>query len=118
MFEDIKKHTDAPLRPAVAEGNFYKPTLSLIGPGMNERIQHLRKQSFEAEPSISIERALIETEFYQQNDGKYSIPVLRALNFLGICKRKTLYFNEYELIVGERGPAPKAVPTLDRKSVV
>jgi len=111
MFEDIKKHTDAPLRPAAAEGNFYKPILSLIGPGMNERVQHLRKQSFEAEPSISIERALIETEFYQKNDGKYSIPVLRALNFLEICKRKTLYFNQYELIVGERGPAPKAVPT-------
>ena len=111
MFEDIKKHTDAPLRPAAAEGNFYNPILSLIGPGMNERIQHLRKQSFEAEPSISIERALIETEFYQQNDGKYSIPVLRALNFLEICKRRTLYFNQYELIVGERGPAPKSVPT-------
>jgi len=111
MFEDIKKHTDAPLRPAAAEGNFYKPILSLIGPGMNERVQQLRKQSFEAEPSISIERALIETEFYQKNDGKYSIPVLRALNFLEICKRKTLYFNQYELIVGERGPAPKAVPT-------
>lgn len=111
MFEDIKKHTDAPLRPAAAEGNFYKPILSLIGPGMNERVQRLRKQSFEAEPSISIERALIETEFYRQNDGKYSIPVLRALNFLEICKRKTLYFNNDELIVGERGPAPKAVPT-------
>lgn len=111
MFEDIKKHTSTPLRPAAAEGNFYKPNLSLIGPGMNERIQRLRKQSFEAEPSISIERALIETEFYRQNDGKYSIPVLRALNFLEICKRKTLYFNEDELIVAERGPAPKAVPT-------
>jgi formate C-acetyltransferase len=111
MFENIKQHTDAPLRPAAAEGNFYKPILSLIGPGMNERVQRLRKESFDAEPSISIERALIQTDFYRKNDGKYSIPVMRALNFLEICKRKTLYFNNDELIVGERGPAPKAVPT-------
>jgi formate C-acetyltransferase len=45
----------------------------------------------DTEPSISIERALIETEFYQENYGKYSIPVLRALTFLEICKRKTIY---------------------------
>lgn len=79
--------------------------------GMNDRIKRLRKQSFEAEPSLSIERALIETEFYKENYGKYPIPVLRALNFLEICKRKTIYIGADELIVGERGPKPKAVPT-------
>lgn len=79
--------------------------------GMNDRIKRLRKASFEAEPSLSIERALIETEFYKENDGKYPIPILRALNFLEICKRKTIYIGKDELIVGERGPKPKAVPT-------
>ena len=79
--------------------------------GMNERIQRLRKLSVETEPSISIERALIETEFYQENYGKYSIPVLRALTFFEICKRKTIYLGDDELIVGERGPSPKSVPT-------
>jgi formate C-acetyltransferase len=79
--------------------------------GMNERIQRLRKLSVDTEPSISIERALIETEFYQENYGKYSIPVLRALTFLEICKRKTIYLGDDELIVGERGPSPKSVPT-------
>ncbi len=79
--------------------------------GMNERIQRLRKLSVETEPSISIERALIETEFYQENYGKYSIPVLRALAFFEICKRKTIYLGDDELIVGERGPSPKSVPT-------
>lgn len=79
--------------------------------GMNDRIKRLRKLSFEAEPSLTIERALIETEFYKANYGKYPIPILRALNFLEICKRKTIYIGEDELIVGERGPKPKAVPT-------
>ncbi|OGS74352.1 MAG: glycyl radical enzyme [Flavobacteria bacterium RIFCSPLOWO2_12_FULL_35_11] len=82
-----------------------------IGPGMNERIQKLRKISFETEPSLSIERALIQTQFYKENFGKYSTPVLRALNFLETCKQKTIYLGEGELIVGERGPKPKCVPT-------
>ncbi len=99
-------------REAKAQGNFYKPLEEKsIGPGMNERIQRLRKLSFDAEPSISIERALHQTEFYNNNYGKHSIPVLRALTFLDHCKRKTLYLGDDELIVGERGPSPKAVPT-------
>jgi formate C-acetyltransferase len=78
---------------------------------MNGRIKRLRKESFEAQPSLSIERALIETAFYRDNDGKYPVPVLRALNFQEICRRKTIYIGTDELIVGERGPKPKAVPT-------
>lgn len=79
--------------------------------GMNNRIKQLRKQSVETEPSLSIERALIETNFYKENEGKYPVPVLRALNFLEICKQKTIYIGPGELIVGERGPRPKSVPT-------
>lgn len=79
--------------------------------GMNDRIKRLRKLTFEAEPTLSIERALIETAFYKENEGKYPIPILRALNFMEICKKKTLYIGDDELIVGERGPKPKAVPT-------
>jgi len=78
---------------------------------MNERIKGLRKQSFEAVPSISIERALLETEFYQAHLGKYSIPVMRAMFFKYLCEKKTIYIGEDELIVGERGPVPKSVPT-------
>ena len=79
--------------------------------GMNDRIKRLRKESYEAKPSLSIERALIETEFYKENYGKYPIPVLRAMNFYELCKRKTIYIGKDELIVGERGPKPKCVPT-------
>ncbi len=78
---------------------------------MTPRIERLRQQSFEAEPSISIERALLVTRFYQKNYGKYSMPVLRALNFKNICENKTIYIGPDELIVGERGPFPKAVST-------
>ncbi|MBW2177919.1 MAG: glycyl radical protein [Deltaproteobacteria bacterium] len=78
---------------------------------MNSRIQRLRKESFEATPCISIERALLETEFYRSNLGKYTTPVLRALVFKELCARKTIYIGQDELIVGERGPFPKSVST-------
>ncbi len=78
---------------------------------MNERVARLRKASFEAQPSVSIERAVLVTEFYKESEGKYSIPVLRALNFNNLCEKKTIYIGEGELIVGERGPFPKAVST-------
>ncbi|MBF0573122.1 MAG: glycyl radical protein [Desulfamplus sp.] len=78
---------------------------------MNRRIEKLRDQSFEAVPSISIERAILETQFYKDNYGKYSIPVLRALNFKNLCEKKSIYIGDDELIVGERGPFPKATST-------
>lgn len=78
---------------------------------MNDRIKRLRQLSFESTPSLSIERALIETNFYKDNSGKYPVPILRALNFLEICKNKAIYIGADELIVGERGPKPKSVPT-------
>jgi len=100
-----------PQRKAASEGNFYPELSNDIGPGMNDRIRRLRKLSVEARPSLSIERALHETAFYKQHFGEHSTPVLRALNFLDHYQKKTLYLGDDELIVGERGPAPKAVPT-------
>ena len=79
--------------------------------GMNERIRRLRQQNFDTPTTLSIERALIETDFYKKNYGTMPIAVLRARNFYEICKRKTIYIGSDELIVGERGPVPKAVPT-------
>ncbi|MBP5782382.1 MAG: formate C-acetyltransferase/glycerol dehydratase family glycyl radical enzyme, partial [Bacteroidales bacterium] len=78
---------------------------------VSERVVRLRKQSFEAEPSLEIERALIETAFYKENEGKYPIPILRAMNFMEICRKKSIYIGDDELIVGERGSKPKAVST-------
>ena len=79
--------------------------------GMNERIKRLRQQNFDTPTTLSIERALIETAFYKENYGTMPIAVLRAKSFYEICKKKTLYIGDDELIVGERGPLPKAVPT-------
>ena len=36
---------------------------------------------------------------------------MRALCFKHLCRHKSLYIGKDELIVGERGPAPKVVPT-------
>jgi len=78
---------------------------------MNKRVTRLREQSFKAQPCISTERALLVTEFYKENVGKYSVPVLRALNFKNLCEQKTIYIGDDELIVGERGPFAKSVST-------
>lgn len=79
--------------------------------GMNERIRHLRQQNFDTPTTLSIERALIETAFYKEHYGTMPVAILRARNFYEICKKKTIYIGDEELIVGERGPLPKAVPT-------
>ena len=78
---------------------------------MTARTERLRRESLDVVPSISSERAQIATDFHKENQGRHSIPVLRALNFYTICDRKTLWMGDGELIVGERGPRPKAVPT-------
>ena len=78
---------------------------------MTPRTDRLRRQSLDARPAISSERARLITEFYLANDGRYSIPVMRARAFLHLCERKTLYLGAGELIVGERGPLPKTAPT-------
>ena len=78
---------------------------------MTDRTATLRSQSLDTPPSITGERARLVTEFYQAHDGKFSVPVMRARNFLHLCEQKTIYLGAGELIVGERGPAPKVVPT-------
>ncbi len=79
---------------------------------MNKRIQKLREESVTTKPYIDTERAELLTEFYQNNENhKYSTPVFRALAFKHILENKTISINEGELIVGERGKAPKATPT-------
>ena len=78
---------------------------------VTERVARLRQQSQEAVPTLSSERAELITEFYQQDLGLISAPVRRALAFEYLIERKSIYIGEGELIVGEKGPAPKAAPT-------
>ena len=79
--------------------------------GMNERIQKLREISVNTPVHIDLERAKIETDFYKANDGKYSIPVMRAMTLKEYFSKKTLYLGDGELIVGEKGKDPQASPT-------
>jgi len=85
---------------------------------MTPRIKKLREQSLNAINRISAERALLITEFYksQQSLGD-SIPVQRAKAFRHIMQNKFICINDNELIVGERGPAPKATPTYPEVTV-
>jgi len=78
---------------------------------MTERTARLRRASLEAVPTISHERASLITDFYLQHAGKLSVPLLRARSFCHLCEHKTIYLGADELIVGERGPSPKSVPT-------
>ncbi|MCI0499258.1 MAG: glycyl radical protein [Planctomycetales bacterium] len=79
---------------------------------MNDRVAKLRKQSVDTKPYISAERAELITDFYQSGIAlQVSAPVLRGLALKYIMEHKALYINDSELIVGERGPAPKATPT-------
>ena len=78
---------------------------------MNDRVQRLKQQSLDTHPSISIERAVLLTEFDRENAGTCSQPVLRAKGYHHLCANKTIYIGDEELIVGERGHEPKATPT-------
>lgn len=79
---------------------------------MTPRIQKLRKQSLDGINRISAERALLITAFYKSNEWiGDSVPVQRAKAFRHIMLNKFICINDDELIVGERGPAPKATPT-------
>jgi len=79
---------------------------------MNDRVKRLREQSLNAVNRISPERALLVTEFYKTGiDRELSVPLMRAYTLKYILEHKALCINDGELIVGERGPAPKAVPT-------
>jgi formate C-acetyltransferase len=79
---------------------------------MNERIKKLREESLNATNRISAERALLVTEFYRSEGAReVSAPIKRAMCFKYILENKYICINNGELIVGERGPASKSVPT-------
>lgn len=72
----------------------------------------MRDKSLKAVNRLSAERGLLVTRFYQElSPTQYSVPVQRAMALDYILRHKTICINEGELIVGERGPSPKATPT-------
>ncbi len=79
--------------------------------GVSERVARLRQQSLDAVPTLSPERTELMTRFYQEHTARLSAPVERARAFEYLLAHKTIGINDGELIVGEKGPAPKATPT-------
>jgi len=77
---------------------------------MNDRVAKLRNETLETRPWLSAERAVLMTEFYRKAPAA-SVPVVRALALKHLLECKTIYIGDGELIVGERGPAPKGTPT-------
>lgn len=79
---------------------------------MNERIKKLREQSLSTVETISAERALLVTDYYKSTDGtNIPTPIRRANALKHIFSNKFICIVDDELIVGERGPEPKATPT-------
>jgi pyruvate formate-lyase/glycerol dehydratase family glycyl radical enzyme len=78
---------------------------------ISERVKRLRQQSLDGIETISSERAELLTDFWSQDIGLVSTPVHRALAFKYLMEHKVICINEGELIIGEKGPAPKNVPT-------
>jgi formate C-acetyltransferase len=79
--------------------------------GYTERTKKLRELSVASQPAVSLERALLETEFYEKYYGTVETPVLRAFNFKNLMENRKLYIGEDELIVGEKSEGPQVVPT-------
>jgi pyruvate formate-lyase/glycerol dehydratase family glycyl radical enzyme len=78
---------------------------------MTDRVRILRQQSLDAVETLSSERAELLTKFYTQDLGLLSVPVQRALALAFLLEHKTVTIGKGELIVGEKGPTPKAAPT-------
>ena len=79
---------------------------------MNERIRRLRDRSLEAAAKLSDERARLLTRFFKSGVARTAaVPIQRAMAFSYLMDHKTLFIGPDELIVGERGPTPKATST-------
>ncbi len=78
---------------------------------MTERVARLRERSRVAVPTLSSERAELVTAFHRQLIGPVSPPLQRALIFCHLMEHQTIHIGSGELIVGEKGPRPKAAPT-------
>jgi len=79
---------------------------------ISDRVGRLRQESVETRPYISSERAELMTAFYKSDlADNMSTPVTRAMSFRYLLEHRSISIGEGELIVGERGPAPKATPT-------
>ena len=67
--------------------------------GCTPRIRQARQRSLATKPSICLEKAAIMTEVFMKNEGD-PLVIRRAKAFREACKRKTIFIQDDELIVG------------------
>lgn len=79
--------------------------------GSFERTKKLRKESIDATPYISMDRAKLYTEAYKMYEGSVETPILRALAFKHYMENRKICILDGELIVGEKGDGPQGAPT-------
>lgn len=85
---------------------------------MTPRIEKLRSQSLNAVNTLNSERARLITRFYKETFNMHMpLSIKRARAFKYLLIHKEICINDGELIVGERGPAPKATPTYPEVSL-
>lgn len=79
---------------------------------MKDRVKRLRSECVSTRPSVSGERAELLTRFERgQTHLQESVPIHRARGFRYLLEHETLTIGDDELIVGERGPRPRATST-------
>lgn len=75
----------------------------------NDRIKKLRDEVAGAQPTVCVERAVLTTEAYRQNQDKR--PVLkRAIALDNILRNMSIFIEEGGLIVGNQASANRAAP--------
>ena len=71
----------------------------------------MRQQSLDAVNVLDHERAQLVTTFYREHNNENDpVPIQRARCLAYVLSNKQLYIGHGELLVGERGPVPKATP--------
>ena len=76
---------------------------------MNDRIRALKDAFFRATRSADIERAVLVTESYRNNENK-SDPMKRALALRHLMEKMTIAIHDHELIVGCHAQRVRAAP--------
>ena len=75
------------------------------------RVARLRQRE-PGRPAVRLDRAGgADDRLLQDYAGSLSAPLLRARAFEHLLEHKAIWLGDGELIVGEKGPAPKATPT-------
>jgi formate C-acetyltransferase len=77
---------------------------------LTDRVARLRERSLGTAPAISTERAELLTAFCAAAEPRPA-PVHRALALRHLLAHRAIWIGPDDLIVGEKGPAPRATPT-------